>query len=136
MWTVSHEATLKMNAVKILYYITFLFALGAFIMLSTSLPTEYMVTATIVNSEGQTTGSINFGIFRGSKLLTTDDAGASEVKEFLGEWHIEWPVWIYIFTKVVVLSGSCYSKAPWSYTLIAPSVCCGNWKKCVAQWAD
>ncbi|XP_071828241.1 clarin-3-like [Apostichopus japonicus] len=72
-----------MNAVKILYYITFLFALGAFIMLSMSLPTEYMVTATIVNSGGQTTGSINFGIFRGSKLLTTDDAGASEVKEFL-----------------------------------------------------
>lgn len=104
MWTVSHEATLKMNAVKILYYITFLFALGAFIMLSTSLPTEYMVTATIVNSEGQTTGSINFGIFRGSKLLTTDDAGASEVKEFLGEWHIVWPVLIYIFTKVVVFN--------------------------------
>lgn len=72
-----------MKTTLLLYYIVFLSSLGAFVMLATSLTTEYMAMATIVDVQEQAVGSVHFGIFRGSKFLTNDPQEV--VQDFFGK---------------------------------------------------
>lgn len=59
---------------------TFLAALVAFGLLATSIPTEYMVEANVMDSSGKIVGFIHFGILRGTKTLN------DETDNFIGEY--------------------------------------------------